>query len=214
MGRRIYDNLKKAMMYTLSVHIPIAGMSLLPIVFKWPLALFPMQIVFLELIIDPACSIIFEAEKADKNIMKRPPRKLGEALFDRRTLFVSITQGLIVLSGAALVYWWILSSHEETAARAACFTVLVLGNIGLILANRSHSLGIFKTLRKPNKALWWVVGGALVLLACTITLDPIQKFFKFGDVALLDLVVCVLVAVSTIVIMELLRLRPGQKSQA
>lgn len=213
MGRRIYDNLKKAMMYTFSVHIPIAGMSLLPIIFNWPLALFPMQIVFLELIIDPACSVVFEAEKPEENIMRKPPRRLGESLFNRSTLFVCGMQGFVVLIGAAFMYWWILGTHNESAARAACFTILVLGNIGLILVSRSRSKNIFKTLKSPNKALWWVVGGALSLLAVVIAVDPAQEFFKFGDLAILDLAICVVVAIFIIIFMELLKLSPNLAKQ-
>jgi Ca2+-transporting ATPase len=211
MGRRIYDNLKKAMMYIFSVHIPIAGMSILPIIFKWPLALFPIQIVFLELIIDPACSIVFEAEKAEKNIMQRPPRRLGESLFNRHALFVSGTQGLVVLAGSALMYWWMLGSHNESVARAACFTILVLGNIGLILSSRSHSQNIIRALKNPNKALWWIVSGAIILLVGVTTINPVQRFFKFADMTIADLLICIAAALVVIVLMELIKLRPKTK---
>ena len=97
MGRRIFDNIKKAIAYILAIHVPIAGMSLIPVLLKWPLVLFPVHIVFLELIIDPACSIVFEAEPEEANVMNRPPRNPQEPLFSRKTLAVSMLQGVSVL---------------------------------------------------------------------------------------------------------------------
>ena len=86
LGRRIFDNLRKAMAFLLAVHVPIAGLAVLPVLLGWPLILLPVHIVFLELIIDPACSIVFESEPEDRNVMRRPPRPFGEPLFDRRTV--------------------------------------------------------------------------------------------------------------------------------
>ena len=104
MGRRIFDNLKKAMAYIFAIHVPIAGMSLLPVLFNWPLVLLPVHIVFLELIIDPACSVVFEAEKEEANVMNRPPRRLEEPLFNRKTIIFSLLQGLSVLVIVAAVF--------------------------------------------------------------------------------------------------------------
>jgi Ca2+-transporting ATPase len=104
MGRRIFDNLKKAMAYIFAVHVPIAGMSLLPVLFGWPIMLFPAHIAFLELIIDPVCSVVFEAEPEEKDVMKRPPRKIDEPVFDRRTILFSILQGFVVLLVVLAVY--------------------------------------------------------------------------------------------------------------
>jgi ATPase, P-type (transporting), HAD superfamily, subfamily IC len=110
LGRRIYDNLKKAMAYIFSIHIPIAGMSLIPVIFDMPLILMPMHIVFLELIIDPTCSIVFEAEKEEQDIMNRPPRSADERLFTPKTLFLSLMQGFVVLGVVMLVYLYSLMS--------------------------------------------------------------------------------------------------------
>jgi Ca2+-transporting ATPase len=109
-GRRIFDNLRKAMTFIFSVHLPIAGMSLIPVLFKWPLALLPVHILFLELIIDPACSVVFEMEEEEKDIMTRKPRPSGEKLFGARMIFIGLTQGLGILALVAGIYVWALSS--------------------------------------------------------------------------------------------------------
>ena len=104
LGRRIFDNIKKAIAYILAIHVPIAGMSLIPVLFKWPLILFPVHIVFLELIIDPACSIAFEAEPEEANVMNRPPRNPHKPLFSGKTLWLSLAQGLSILSVVLLMF--------------------------------------------------------------------------------------------------------------
>ncbi len=138
MGRRIFDNLKKAMAYIVAVHVPIAGMSLIPVLLKMDLVLMPVHIAFLELIIDPACSVVFEAEPEEDDVMRRPPRSPEEPLFGRRTLLISLLQGLSVLIFVGLVFGF---SHwrgqSDAEARALAFTTLVISNLALILTNRS-----------------------------------------------------------------------------
>ncbi len=165
LGRRIFDNLKKAMAYIFAIHIPIAGLSLIPILFRWPLILFPVHVVFLEMIIDPACSIAFEAESEEADIMDRPPRRPEEPLFDWHTLGLSLLQGSGVLIIVVAVFIIALVRGQgEHDARALTFTSLIIANLGLILTNRSWSETILVTVRQPNKALWIIIGGALVLL--------------------------------------------------
>ena len=118
MGRRIFDNLKKAMAFIFSVHIPIAGMSLIPVLFKWPLALLPVHILFLELIIDPACTVVFEMEDDEDDIMQRPPRKLEEPLFGRTMILTGLIQGLGVLLVVLGVYAGMLLLGSAKAKRA------------------------------------------------------------------------------------------------
>jgi Ca2+-transporting ATPase len=180
-GRRIHDNLKKAMTFIFSVHIPIAGMSLIPVLLKWPLALLPVHILFLELIIDPACSIVFEMEEEEKNIMDRPPRKLNEPLFGRQMVLVGLIQGLGVLALTLGVYAAVLSKGlGESEARMMSFTTLVLGNLGLIFTNRSWKSSILATLRVPNPALWWVTLGTLFFLGLAISIPFLRGLFSFG----------------------------------
>jgi P-type Ca2+ transporter type 2C len=203
MGRRIFDNLKKATAYILAIHFPIVGMSLIPVLFQWPLVLLPVHIVFLELIIDPTCSVVFEAEPAEPSIMKRPPRSLKEPLFDKRTIGLSLLQGLIVFLIVLSVFVAALYSGQGALdARTLSFTTLIIANLGLILTNRSWSSSIFKTLRSPNSALWWVLGGAVTFLALVLYLEPLRSLFSFTVLHPNDLILCILAGLTSIVWFE------------
>jgi Ca2+-transporting ATPase len=181
MGRRIFDNLKKAMTFIFSVHIPIAGMSLIPVLLKWPLALLPVHIVFLELIIDPACSVVFEMETDEADIMRRPPRRLQDPLFGRQMLLTGLVQGMGVLAVVLAVYALVLSQGlGEAEARMMSFATLVIANLGLILTNRSWTRSIISTLRTPNPALSWVAGGAAAFLSLALAIPFVRNLFSFG----------------------------------
>ena len=179
-GRRIFDNLRKAMLYIVAVHVPIAGLSLLPVLFGWPLALLPIHIVFLELIIDPACTVVFEAEEDEAGVMHRPPRRLGEPLFGGRGLLLGFVQGLAVLAVDVALYGWALAAHGEPAARAIAFTAVVLGNLGLILLNRAGSRSLLATLRLRNRPQLWVNAGALAFLAVALFVPAVRNLFLFA----------------------------------
>jgi len=203
MGRRIFDNLKKAMAYIFAIHVPIAGMSLLPVLFNWPLVLLPVHIVFLELIIDPACSIVFEAEKEEANVMNRPPRNLKDPLFNRKTVIFSLLQGLSVLVIVAAVFVIaLLRGQGEQDARALCFTTLIIANIGLILTNRSWTRTILSTLRSQNTALWWVLGGAMSFLVMVLYIPFLRVLFRFSTLHLDDLIICLAAGVISILWFE------------
>ena len=140
LGRRIYANLRRAMSYVLAVHVPIAGMALLPLLFGWPLLFSPAHIVFLELIINPTCSIVFEAEHSDQDAMRRPPRDSRAALFDAAGIVACLFQGSAVLIVVALLYGWLQTTGASAeAVRTMGFVALVAGNLGLIFANRAPS---------------------------------------------------------------------------
>jgi Ca2+-transporting ATPase len=180
LGRRIYDNIRNAMCYLLAVHVPTAGMAVVPLLFGWPLVLFPVHIVFLEFVIDPACSIAFENEPMQREVMQRPPRDPKAPLFDGRMLVTSLLQGLTVLVAVGVLYWAALDfGLEEGRARAMAFAGIVLGNIGLILSNRSQSHSLFATLRTPNLAIWLVSGSALVGLLLALYVPALEELFKF-----------------------------------
>ncbi len=207
MGRRIFDNLKKAVAYIFAVHVPIAGMSLLPVLFKWPLVLLPVHIVFLELIIDPACSVVFEAEAEEDDVMTRPPRRPDAPLFGKRTVGISLLQGLSVLVILLVVYVISLKRGQgEADARALAFTTLIIANLALIFVNRSWSRLIFDTLRLPNAALWWVTGGALLFLGLALYVPFLQDLFKVAYLHPLDLLICAIAGVFSIVWFEALKL--------
>jgi Ca2+-transporting ATPase len=181
MGRRIFDNIRKAMSFIVAVHIPIAGLSLIPVLLNWPLILLPVHVVFLELIIDPACSIVFEAQAEEPNTMNRPPRRLSERLFDRRLAVSSLCQGLVVLGLALLVFVTVMgTSHNELEARAATFVALVIGDLGLIISNRAWSISFFKALRQRNAAFWGVSGGTILFLILSVTVPSLRDLFRFG----------------------------------
>jgi Ca2+-transporting ATPase len=180
MGRRIFDNLKKAMAFIFAVHLPIAGMSLIPVLLKWPLALYPVHILFLELIIDPACTVVFEMEADEKDVMNRPPRKLNEPLFGRAMILTGLIQGIGLLAVVFGVYALVLSQNlGEAEARMAAFVCMVFGNLGLIYTNRSWTLSIFRSLLIPNKALWWITAFAASFLTLVLALPFLRNVFMF-----------------------------------
>ncbi|MDD4857621.1 MAG: cation-translocating P-type ATPase [Candidatus Krumholzibacteria bacterium] len=215
MGRKIFDNLRKAMAYILAVHVPIAGLSLVPVLFGWPLVLLPVHVVFMELIIDPACSIVFEAEAEEKDIMRRPPRNAEAPLFGRRTVLLSLLQGLSVLAIVLAVFAIARSiGHDENQARALTFTTLVIANLGLIFTNRSWSRTIVDTLRSPNTALWWSTGGALAFLGCVLYVPFLKSLFRFATLHVNDLLICFAAGLVSIAWFEALKMIKGKHGKA
>jgi len=209
LGRRIFDNLKKVIAYLLAIHVAIAGMALFPVLAGWPLLLLPLQIVFLELIIDPASSIAFEAEPAEEDLMRRPPRKSKEPLLSRRILVLSVLQGAGVLAVVLAVFIVMLGrGGPEGPGRAVAFAALIAGNLGLILTNRSWSRTILGSLRASNPALWLVVGGASGTLALVLAVPVLRELFRFERVGPADALLGVAAGAASILWFELFKLRP------
>ncbi|MEI6644776.1 MAG: cation-translocating P-type ATPase [bacterium] len=206
MGRRIYDNLKKAMMFILSVHIPIAGLSLIPVLLKWPLILSPVHIAFLQLIIDPACTLIFEADKEECDVMKRKPRSIHAKLFSSRTLLNCFFQGGLTLAVTLAVYMVVRHEHADESARSLAFLTLVVCNLGMIMSNRSLTRTGFSMLRVKNAAFKWVVTGTLVLMMLILTVPFLEKLFRFGPVTWTDLLLAVAASFVAVGLMELVKL--------
>jgi Ca2+-transporting ATPase len=206
-GRRIFDNLQKAMSYIISIHIPIAGMSLLPVLFKWPEILFPIQIVFLELIIDPACSVVFEAEQAEADIMQRKPRQPGEPLFSKKTLIFSIVQGLLALLVLLGIYTTLMLGFGKSSedARTVAFAALVISNIGIILVNRSFNNFIPAIIKVRNTAFTGVVAGALAFLGLVIYTPFLQNLFHFKAMHVVDILIALSVGLICILSFEVLK---------
>ncbi|MFZ9296744.1 MAG: cation-translocating P-type ATPase [Hylemonella sp.] len=174
-GRRIFDNLQKSMRYILAVHVPIAGIALLPLLLGWPIVLYPMHIVLLELAIDPACSLIFEGEPADPGLMQRPPRDPDAPLFTATSLAKAVWQGLGVLLVVSATHALGMRALSEDEARALTFSTLVLSNLALIFFNRAGSQSLWASLRRRNPALWWVSGLTLLLLLLALYLPPLSQ---------------------------------------
>jgi P-type Ca2+ transporter type 2C len=191
LGRRIFDNLRKAMSYLLAIHIPIAGMSLIPVLFKLPLVLLPIHVAFLHLIIDPACSIVLEAEPAESNVMQRPPRHPKEPLFGKKTVGLSILQGsgiLVIILAIFLISLY--RGQGELDARALTFTTLILANLGLIISESSTSRLSLKILKSPNPTLWWTIGGGVFFLAIVLYIPFLRNLFSFSFLHSIDLAIC------------------------
>jgi Ca2+-transporting ATPase len=206
LGRRIYDNLRKAMGFIFAVHLPIAGLALMPLLFGLPILLGPMHIAFLELVIDPVCSLVFEAETEEDDLMRRRPRPSDEPLFSGSLIGWSLVQGAFALVTVAVIFIVAFKrGMPEPEVRALAFFSLVLTIVSLIFVNRSFSASLVTALRRPNPAL------ALVLLAvttmlCLMLLWPLASgLFRFGPLHLDDLALTLVAGVLILISLELLK---------
>lgn len=181
-GRTIYANIKKAMSYIIAIHVPIAGLSILPLFFGWPLILLPAHIVFLELIIDPACSLVFESPQDQGRIMEEKPRALNSSFFSRQSVLRSFLQGALILVATSFLFWMGLkiSNNDQYYARSLTFAMLVLGNMILIFTNLTS--GSFtqakNVLRKKSNRLTPVA--ILIFLLLVFKIEFARKLFQLG----------------------------------
>ena len=206
LGRRIYDNLRKASVYIVAVHVPIAGLALMPLLLGLPLMLLPVHIAFLEMVIDPACSIVFEAEPAERDLMQRPPRSADSRLLSPAMAAWGLLQGALALAVLAFVLVaGVARGMPEDELRALLFTSLVLVNISLILVNRSFSSSLLAALRRRNAFLWLLVSVVAAVLTLALAWPPAMELFRFGPLHLDDLAVSAGAAVALLVVMELLK---------
>lgn len=208
LGRRIYDNLRKAIEYIVAVHIPIAGLALLPLLLGLPLMLTPIHIAFLEMIIDPACSMVFEAEGEENDVMQRPPRDPKTPLLLRRRMAWALIQGLFVL--AILTGLLIGAAHmgmPEVDMRALVFTSLVMMNMGLILVNRSFGSSVLDAILRPNRSLWVLLSSVSLLLSLAIFWPPARSLFHFGQLHWDDLGICAIAGLLSLVVLEAVKSR-------
>jgi Ca2+-transporting ATPase len=206
LGRRIYDNLRKASSYIVAVHVPIAGLALLPLLFGLPFMLTPVHIAFLEMVIDPACSIVFEAERAERDLMRRPPRHALSRLVSPALVGWSLLQGALALAALAVVLvMGIGRNMPDDELRALMFTSLVLINVSLILVNRSFSSSLVNAVRRPNFLLWLLLAPVAVLLGVALTWPPAMQLFRFGPFHVDDLAVSVAAALGVLLIMEAIK---------
>jgi Ca2+-transporting ATPase len=167
-------------------------MSLIPVAMGWPLVLLPVHILFLQLIIDPACSVVFEAEPGEADVMRRPPRPSDALLFDRGTVLFGLLQGCGVLAIVVAVFAIALyRGQDEETARALTFTAMVIADLGLILSNRSQSHSLLATLGTSNRALWWVMAGALSFLGLVLYVPTLRELFHFGALHADDILIAI-----------------------
>jgi P-type Ca2+ transporter type 2C len=183
LGRRIYNNIRHAMSYIVSVHIPIAGMGLAPVLFGWPLLLFPVHVLFLEFVIDPACAFVFEADPDSNDLMRRPPRARDEPLFSRSMLTRSIGLGLCVLMLCLIVYGVALQLVDDATARALVFISMIAANLALIFVSRSRTEDFLAVIARDNILYWWIAALASVALASVVLVPTLADVFKFAPPA-------------------------------
>ena len=213
LGRRIYENIRNAMRYIVSVHVPTAGMSFLPLVLGGPLFLYPLHVVFLEFVIDPACTLVYEAEQSAAGAMQRPPRDPAQRLFDLPMLGLSLLLGLTMLAGVLGVYWWSLASgRSDETTRAAGFAAIVFANLALILVTRSRVHSALATLRDPNPAFWWISLGALAALGATLYVPALATLFRFAPLGLAELAAAAAGGLGGVLWYELWKMRASAAS--
>lgn len=180
-GRRVFSNLRKAIVFVVAVHVPIVGLSLLPVAMGWPLLLLPVHVLFLQLIIDPTCSIVFEAEALEPGAMEVPPRDPGTRLFDAQVLQRGLLQGLGLLLLLVGVYAVTrAATASDDMARALTFMVLVLSNLGVIHVNRTWGATVWGVRASPNRAFVWIGVLTVGLLAAVMGLPALRSIFAFA----------------------------------
>jgi P-type Ca2+ transporter type 2C len=210
LGRRIFDNLRKTIAFIVAVHLPIVGMSFVPVMAGWPLFLMPIHILFLQLVIDPTCSLVFEAEPEEPGVMKRPPRPTNAAIFDRQVLKLGLLQGVVLFIVVVAIFAVAQNRGLPVEqARALAFAGMIIGNIGLIFINRSWSIGWRASLASQNRALWWTVGSTLAFLPLVLYVPPIADLFYFRPPPLISMLVSVLAVVFVIGLLRIAQFSGG-----
>ncbi|MEQ1577407.1 MAG: cation-translocating P-type ATPase, partial [Hyphomicrobium sp.] len=207
LGRRIFDNLCKAMGFILAIHVPIAGLALLPLFFGLPPILEPVHIAFLELIIDPICSIAFENEPEDKSLMCRPPRAASSPLLPFNKFIWGLVQGAMALIAVATVF--VVSINYGLAAdeaRAVTFGSLIASIIALVLVNRTFEASVISAFKQPNPTLWVVIAAATAIFAVTLRWPPARRMFDFGAFHLHDILISCGVGLALLVLLEAMKL--------
>lgn len=194
MGRKIYANLKKAVQYIISIHIPIILTVFIPLALGWiyPNIFSPVHIIFLEIIMGPTCSIIYENEPMEKNTMQQKPKALTSSFFRWRELLLSIIQGLVITAATLSMYRYAVSQdYSEALTRTMTFTVLITANIFLTLVNRSFYYSVLTTLRYRNRMVVFIVLITVLLSACMLFIKPVTTFFGFEPLHAVQLVLCI-----------------------
>lgn len=205
LGRRIFDNIKKSMCYILAVHVPIAGMALLPVLFGWPIFFYPIHIAFLQLIIDPVCSIAFENEPSEPNSMKAPPRNTLRPLLEKKIFITALLQGLGALGLVVLAYYWALQQLPENQARTFAFISMIICNLILIYGNRSHK-SLIQSVFIHNKIISKISILTLIFLFSAIYLPFLAKIFHFGALPLNMILISILIGISSLLWLECLKI--------
>jgi Ca2+-transporting ATPase len=183
LGRRIYSNLKKAIRYIISIHIPIILIVFIPLILNWvyPNIFSPIHIIFLELVMGPTCSLIYENEPTERNAMNQKPRRFTSTFFSLQELAVSLIQGLVITAVVLLLYYITIKLHFDIATiRSMVFTALITANITLTLVNRSFHYSVLKTLKYKNNLVPLIIAITTFLLLITLYFEPLSRLFGFA----------------------------------
>ena len=197
LGRKIYDNLKKAIQYIVSIHIPIILIVTLPLLLSWQFQniFSPVHVIFLELIMGPTCSIIYENEPMEKGIMLRPPLKTGTSFLSLKQLSTSIIQGLMITAGClGIGFYFMQQGSDDASIRSIIFITLLFSNIFLTLVNRSFTYTVFKTITYKNNLVPFIIGITLVFIAALIYVPAVRSLFMLNSISLNMLASCIAVA--------------------
>ena len=206
LGRRIYDNLRKAMGFIFAVHVPIAGLALLPLLFNLPILYGPMHIALLEMVIDPVCSLVFEAETEEDALMRRPPRAVEAPLFSGRLIGWSVLQGTIVFAAVTAIFITAIARGMPVAEiRALTFCSLVLAIVGLIFVNRSFGASLAQALRRRNRVLAAVLAGVVVMLVLALQWSFARELLHFGPLHAIDVAMAFGAGVMVLILLEMLK---------
>ncbi len=215
MGRKIYSNLKKAIQYIISIHIPIILTVFLPLALGWlyPNIFSPVHVIFLELIMGPTCSIIYENEPMEKNTMQQMPRPFTTTFFSWKELATSVLQGLMITIGTLSAYQYaVQSGFDESLTRTMVFVTLIIANIFLTLVNRSFYYSIFTTLMYKNNLVSLIISITLVLLWLLIFVEPLANFFAFTPLTIDQLGICLGIGFVSVIWFELVKWWKRRKS--
>ncbi|WP_212006194.1 cation-translocating P-type ATPase [Chitinophaga sp. HK235] len=210
MGRRIYTNIKKAVQYIISIHIPIILTVSLPLFLGWvyPFIFTPVHVIFLELIMGPTCSIVYENEPMEPNAMQVPPRPISQTFLSFREMNISILQGLAITAGVLGVYQWSVSlGHTEVYTRSMVFTTLVLANVFLTQVDRSSYFSFITSMRNHNRLMVGIILLTLVLLAGMLYIPPVAGFFSITALDIRSLLTCATVGAISVWWFELWKMR-------
>jgi len=209
MGRKIYANLKKAIQYIISIHIPIILTVFIPLALGWiyPNIFSPIHVIFLEIIMGPTCSIIYENEPMEKNTMSQKPKALTTTFFNWKELSISIIQGLVITAGTLFVYQYsVINGYDEALTRTMTFTVLIAANIFLTLINRSFYYSIFTTLKYKNNMVLFIIFITITIVGLILYIKPLTIFFEFEKLNLLQLLTCIAIGFISVIWFEIVKL--------
>ena len=210
MGRKIYSNLKKAIQYIISIHIPIVLTVFMPLVLGWiyPNIFSPVHIIFLELIMGPTCSIIYENEPMEKNSMIQKPRLFTNTFFNTKELTTSIIQGLIITIGTLATYQYSVNQgFSESLTRTMVFTVLISANIFLTLVNRSFYYSIFTTMKYKNNLVLLIISITILITGLLLFVKPLSDFFQFESLNPVQILICVMIGFMSVIWFEFVKWR-------